>query len=196
MHVHTHFSPCSNINIEQLLQRARDLGLDGVCITDHDSTLSKDVFGIYNGDLCVIIGMEYTTKEGDFLIFSPHYDIPRGLSAMELFRYTAQIGGISIPAHPFRKTRPINPSILNSFHIIEVINGRNSYYENELSKNWLKSQGNGTRGIGGSDAHTIEEVGRIVTIFEKNIYNVEDLIRQLYSGNYVALQKSFEFAIH
>lgn len=196
MHIHTHFSPCSIIGIEQLLKRAYEIGLDGICITDHDTTAARYALHNinYKNDLCVIIGMEYTTTEGDFLVFLPSHDIPKGLNALELSKYVTKQDGIVIPAHPFRKSRPTNPTILNLSHIIEVINGRNSYFENELSNNWLRFQGNGTKGIGGSDAHTIDEVGRIVTIFDKNIYCMEDLIRQLYSGNYVPIQKSYEMA--
>jgi predicted metal-dependent phosphoesterase TrpH len=193
MHIHTNLSPCSVINIHELINRARSIGLDGICITDHDTSDSQHELRNINdrGGICVIVGVEYTTYEGDFLVFCDHSDLPRGLNAWELHRHVKRKDGIVIPCHPCRRSRPTNHHILETSQIIEVINGRNSHYENELSKNWLSSKNNGTKGIGGSDAHTINEVGRVVTVFERNIYSVDALIRELYSGNYGAIQRVF-----
>jgi len=165
------------IDILQLLRKAREIGLDGICITDHDTMASKSVFENIADDLglCVMIGMEYTTTKGDFLIFGPIEHIQPQMDAEDLLRWVQEEGGIAIPAHPFRKYRPVNYSILQSSKIIEGLNGRNCPSENELSRNWAQEQGNGIKEIGGSDAHTIEEVGRMVTIFEKNMVPPQNL---------------------
>lgn len=192
MHIHSSFSPCSVINIPQLLQRARDLGLSGICITDHDTTDSKSIIEkrVDSSGICVIVGIEYTTTKGDFLVFGPIEHIPRGMDAENLLRWINKVGGIAIPAHPFREDRPVDLNILRSFKVIEGLNGRNKQYENELCKKWLKRRGNGMKEIGGSDAHTIEEVGRIVTVFKKNIYSTEDLIEELQYGHYCPEQRA------
>ncbi len=140
------------------------------------------------------LGWKYTTTEADFLVFCPSNNMPRGLNASELTSYVIKQGGIAIPAHPFRKNRSASRAVLESAHIIEAINGRCSKDEYELSKNWIRSRGNGAKGIGGSDAHTLDEVGRIVTIFEKNIYSCEDLIRELYSGTFSPMQRTRRLA--
>lgn len=190
MHIHTSFSPCSVINTSNLLQRARGAGLDGICITDHDTTASKILFdkASSNKGLCVIVGMEYATSKGDFLVFGPTEYVPAGLDAEELVTWIKKEGGVAIPAHPFRKSRPTNPEILSSFEIVEALNGRNSPSENESCKRWLAQYGNGTRQTGGSDAHTPEEIGRTVTVFKGNIYGIEDLITALHSEDYVPQQ--------
>lgn len=186
MHIHTHFSPCSVIDTQSLIQRALEIGLDGICITDHDTTASKHSLQNIRdrSGLCVIIGMEYTTAQGDFLVFSPSDDIPTGMDARGLLRWTRKNDSVSILAHPYRKSRPADSSIIDSSHIIETMNGRNNSYENNLTKNWIASRGNSSRGTGGSDAHTIQEVGKIVTVFEKNIYGIEELIRELHTASY------------
>jgi predicted metal-dependent phosphoesterase TrpH len=192
MHIHTNLSSCSVIGIADLIKSAKALGLDGICITDHDKADAQSMLNnIDLSGLCVIVGMEYTTLEGDFLVFGDYSDLPRHLNAWDLYNHMEKRGGIVIPCHPYRKSRPTNHYVLDRSHIIEVINGRNSHYENELSKRWLLSKGNGTKGIGGSDAHSIHEVGKVVTLFEKNIYRIDDLIRELSSGNYVAVQRTF-----
>lgn len=191
MHIHTSFSPCSVIKTSNLLQRARRAGLDGVCITDHDTTASRPLFDKVsnNEGLCVIVGMEYATSKGDFLVFGPAEYVPAGMEAEELVRWIKKEGGVAIPAHPFRKSRPTDREILSFFDIVEVLNGRNTVLENESCKRWLAQFGNGTRQIGGSDAHTPEEIGRIATVFKRDIYSVEDLINALHSENYIPQQR-------
>jgi hypothetical protein len=40
------------------------------------------------------------------------------------------------------------------------------------------------RGTGGSDAHSVEEVGRCVTIFQNQIEAEEDLVAELKAGRF------------
>jgi hypothetical protein len=190
MHVHTNYSPCSIINISQLLDACRSIGIDGVCVTDHDTLSSKyDINNLkFDFDLFVVVGMEYTTKQGDFLIFGDIENIPRGMNALELLNFINKIDGIAIPAHPFRRSRPVDVNILSNFDIVEILNGRNTNSENDICKEWISKNGKKFKGIGGSDAHTINEVGNIVTRFDKNIYSLEDLIRELKDNRYSAYQ--------
>jgi predicted metal-dependent phosphoesterase TrpH len=191
MHIHTRFSPCSIIRIAQLMEKARASGLDGICITDHDTTDSISVFkniSAYQG-ICIIVGMEYTTRKGDFLVFGPVEHIPLGMNAEKLIQWGKKEGAVVIPAHPFRQSRPADLDILRRSEIIEGLNGRNHPHENALCQKWLKEQGNGKKTIGGSDAHTIDEVGDIVTVFKKSIYTIDDLLEALADGTYSSVQR-------
>ena len=193
MHIHTHFSPCSVIKIPQLLQKAQKVGLDGICITDHNTIASKSAFEkiVDNSGLCVIVGIEYTTSNGDFLIFGSVDHIPAKMDAKDLLKWVQQKeGNVAIAAHPFREDRPFDTGLLQSLKIVEGLNGRNKPNENELCKNWLKKHGEGMKEIGGSDAHTLKEVGQVVTVFKKNIYNMDDLVRELLYGNYSPLKRN------
>ncbi len=135
-------------------------------------------------DICIIVGIEYTTSKGDFLIFGPIDHIPLGMSLEDLLLFIKKEGGVVIPAHPFRRSRPADISILSSFSIIETINGRNLPSENKHCKEWISKNGKYFKEIGGSDAHTLNEIGSVVTVFEKNIYCIDDLIRELLEGKY------------
>ena len=191
MHIHTHFSPCSIIKIPQLLQRAKKVGIDGICITDHNSIASKSVLekiADYSG-LFVIVGVEYTTSYGDFLVYGPVDYIPGKMDAKNLFKWVQKEGGVTVAAHPFRKDRPVDPDVLHLAKIIESVNGRNNPAENALCKNWIKKYGNELKEIGGSDAHTVEEIGQVVTVFKRNIYTMYDLIIELLGGNYSPLKR-------
>ena len=193
MHIHTYFSPCSVIKIPQLLQRAKKVGIDGICITDHNTIASKSALGKIadNKGLCVIVGIEYTTSNGDFLIFGSVDHIPAKMDAKDLLKWVQQKeGNVAIAAHPFREDRPFDTGLLQSLKIVEGLNGRNKPNENELCKNWLQKHGGGMKEIGGSDAHTLKEVGQVVTVFKKNIYNMDDLVRELLYGNYSPLKRN------
>ncbi|MEW6052739.1 MAG: CehA/McbA family metallohydrolase [Nitrospirota bacterium] len=191
MHVHTSFSPCSLMRIPQVIAKARESGIDGICITDHDTTASEYEMRkiASNESLCIIIGIEYTTFQGDFLVFGPTGNMPSDMDAETLLGWAKRSGGICIPAHPFRRSRPADISILKSCHVIESLNGRNRRSENDTCRNWLKEYGNGTMEIGGSDAHTPNEIGHVVTVFKKNIYSVDDLVRELASGSFSPMER-------
>ena len=44
-------------------------------------------------------------------------------------------------------------------------------------------------GTGGSDAHRIDEVGKWITIFEKEIRNEAELVEELHAGRFLAMKK-------
>jgi len=191
MHIHTRFSPCSKIRVRQIPRKIQETCIDGVCITDHNTTASrsllKDISHV--SGLSIIVGLEYAAAQGDFLIFGPVEYIPESMDAKTLVKWVKKEGGVAIPAHPFRRSRPADPRILPFFDIIEVLNGRNQTYENDLCMQWIETNGNNKKCIGGSDAHTLDEIGRIVTVFDKDIYTSEDLIRELREGDYTIQQR-------
>ncbi len=184
LHVHTTFSNCSDLRIEDILEVAFIKGLDGVCITDHD-TMSAGKYlkeGVQENGLCVIFGMEYTTHDGDFLIFGPFEDLPKGMDARSLLTKVNQLNGVAIAAHPFRKERPVKEYVIQE-HLcdaIEAINGRNTDIENLQVKNWCKKYS--LNQVGGSDAHTHEELGSIITRFTQPITSRVDFIHAVKRG--------------
>ena len=44
----------------------------------------------------------------------------------------------------------------------------------------------GLPGTGGSDAHRVDEVGRWVTVFEKDIHTEKELVEELHAGRFAA----------
>ncbi len=104
LHVHTTVSPCSKLHVGDILKHARTFGLDGVCITDHGTMEAGQHFkeGIQEDGLCVLLGMEYSTLSGDFLLFGPFEELLPGFSDTELLEIVEQAGGVAVAAHPFR----------------------------------------------------------------------------------------------
>ncbi|MEN6373274.1 MAG: PHP domain-containing protein [Smithella sp.] len=186
LHVHTTHSPCSNLRLDEIINLARLRGLDGVAVTDHNSmTCRREITeGLQENGLCLLVGMEYDTPEGDFLLFGSFEDLKPGLSARNLLRLVEDRRGVVIGAHPCREGRSLQPGILSLgvCRIIEGLNGRNSDVENckveQLREQYPLFQ------CGGSDAHSLEELGRIATCFEEKITSREDLIAALKGGRY------------
>ena len=72
--IHTHTYPTSDDSMltpEELIQEAKRIGLDGVCITDHDGFWDpKDVEALSQvHDFLVLPGCEVTTEEGHLLVY-------------------------------------------------------------------------------------------------------------------------------
>ena len=183
LHTHTILSPCSQLSLQQILSRAREKDLDGVCITDHDTMAVRHAIseGICDNGLCIIFGMEYATPDGDFLLFGPFEEIAPGLQAQPLLHHVANVGGVAVAAHPFRAQRPTDEEVIKAklCTIVEGINGRNSVYENQRVQEWEQYQ---VKQVGGSDAHTLDELGKVATKFTIPIRSRADLIHALQQG--------------
>ncbi len=184
MHIHTRLSPCSRLQIGEILAHARTRGLDGICITDHNLMDIRHVLaeGVQPDGLCVIFGMEYSTPQGDFLIFGPFEKITPELPADQLLRHVQECGGLAVAAHPFRKARPVDERLIRQglCGAIESCNGRNTPLENAAADQWR--QRCGLTACGGSDAHTLPELGACATRFCVPIQTRADLIQALKQG--------------
>ncbi|MFQ5924719.1 MAG: CehA/McbA family metallohydrolase [Dehalococcoidia bacterium] len=197
LHTHTRFgSNCSYLHPEELVQRAKQLGLDGVCITEHDlcwegealQTLSQE-----NGIL-VIGGVEVSTDVGQVLIFGVHQLFWRIGSARELRELIDREGGAMIACHPFRgdmfpnKAPTIeevcNRDIFKLVDAAEVFNGGATSTELNFSSQVLSKLK--LKGVGGSDAHAVHTIGRCVTIFQRRISSEQDLVDELKAGRFKA----------
>ena len=105
MHIHSRYSPCSNTPIHAILDKALDIGLQGVAITDHDiirgALKAKRIAKGYG--IQVFIGSEITSSDGQILAYGIEQEIPVGLSAGETIKLIHNLGGVAIAAHPFRE---------------------------------------------------------------------------------------------
>jgi hypothetical protein len=138
--------------------------------------------GLQEDGLCVIFGMEYGTPGGDFLLFGPFEELAPGLPAGGLLKMVDQAGGVAVAAHPFRSMRPVGVDLVSNglCKIVEGLNGRNTEPENQRVETWRRRYA--PIECGGSDAHSLEELGRVVTSFEVGIRSRDDLILALKGG--------------
>jgi predicted metal-dependent phosphoesterase TrpH len=196
LHVHTNISSrCSSIRPEELVQRAREIGLDAVCVTEHSTYRGAQVnyeYALKQG-FKVFRGMEVFTELGDMLVFGWQGEIRYYLYPFEdLKKEVEDHGGVIIPAHPcrgiadarHRHRHGMSPELLEAIFAIETRNGavnrRNNAEAEKISKKY------GLYGVGGSDAHHFSHIGRCLTVFEDEIADEGELMEALRSGRYRA----------
>jgi predicted metal-dependent phosphoesterase TrpH len=190
MHVHTdRKSLCSIIDPVELVCRAEELDLSGIVITEHDyvwtpaeiEALKRET----KTDLLILRGQEVSSVEGHLLVYG-YYETMDCISVEEIMHGVHQQGGVVLVSHPFRYGDRDGLSIeqveaeFSRFDGIETLNGNQSSQQNEYGMQVWKSLG--ITGIGGSDAHSMNMVGRYVTEFENEISDESDLIRELKAG--------------
>jgi len=204
LHIHTSpRSACSYIDPHELIQEAQRLKLDGICLTEHQVLWdSGDVAELAREDgIKIFRGNEFTTNQGDILVFGLYKDIKELLMIQELREEVKAAGGFMIVAHPFRgfKTFGIGQlqmtvehackrKVLEFVDAIEVGNGKLSPDENDMARK--VSEKLELPGTGGSDAHRVDEVGKWLTVFEKEIQDENQLVAELHAGRFTAVKKS------
>ena len=184
LHVHSRVSPCSRLSLNDILVHATGRGLDGICITDHHSmqALEQITPGLQSNGLRVFVGQEYSTDDGDFLIFGAPEALPQGMSARVLLAAVAGMGAAAVAAHPLRPQRSTSEFVVRErlCRIVESVNGRNSASANLGMEKWRRRYD--LIECAGSDAHTLEELGKTRTRFQIPIDTTADLVHALNSG--------------
>ena len=184
LHVHSTISPCSRLSVRDIIEMGRACGLDGVCITDHDTmdVLAQITEGFQSDGLLVLVGQEYATPQGDYLVFGDVEGLVPDMSGLELLSAVEGVGGAVIAAHPFRGWRPSDVSVLERGRpVIEVENGRNTDAENAMAQ--ALSRKLDLISVAGSDAHSLSELGRLPTRFTVPVRSRADLVRALKAGH-------------
>jgi len=208
LHVHTVVgSTDSSLSVEQLILESKRIGLDGVCLTEHGGGWSSEKINQLFGDsgLVVIPALEVNTDFGHVIAIGLESHLP-GIHKIDFLRNVIdQREGILILAHPMRNffnkppydtnlifknhdTRPDSAleasrhEVFDYVDFIEVTNGANTTEENQFAldvSNILNK-----KGTGGSDSHSIQGIGKSLTVFESDIYDTDSLIKNLKSGSF------------
>lgn len=189
LHCHTlPRSQCSALQAEELVDLARERGLDGICLTEHDRRWPEEelVAVRRRTGFAVFSGIELTTDRGHVLA----YGLDGGASplhhARDVFELATACGALLYLAHPSRDgLLKVDRETLDYFDGVEGINGSDSRLQN-LAATGI---GRGFRRppIGGSDAHSPAEAGRAATRFRQRIETHGDLLGALRAGAYEAV---------
>jgi predicted metal-dependent phosphoesterase TrpH len=197
LHVHTSpRSSCSVLQPEEAVREAARLGLDAVCLTEHHRSWRRDDLDRLEdiANLRVFGGTEITTSDGDILVFGLSVDVPYMVPIGDLRRQVVADGGILIAAHPYRgvwlhrrEPAPViggvgdAPTVFEYVDAVEICNGCLSEPENAAAARTAERLG--LPGVAGSDAHRIEEVGRCVTVLEREVGDMFELVAALRGGS-------------
>ena len=198
LHVHTSpASPCSSAPVDQCIEEAKRVGLDGICLTDHNYVWEPgrvEDLREKHGFL-VLRGNEITTDQGDIVVFGLDKNIQGIIKLEELRREVRRAGGFMIVAHPFRgfltfgvgqlgltPEKAMERPLFKLVDAVEVLNGKVTEKENDFASK--VAGGIGLPATGGSDAHEVSEVGIYATQFSDTIKDENDLVEALKKGGY------------
>jgi predicted metal-dependent phosphoesterase TrpH len=184
LHVHSDYSPDGHSSVEDILRAARKKGLDGVAITDHDTTAggvkALEVADKVAPGLLVIPGQEISTKAGHLIVLGITKSIPKGLSAKDTIAMAHELGGTVVVPHPDQRTRHGMP-IPHGADAVEVYNSRYIFGYHNL----MTSRKVGKRkmpAVAGSDAHVASMVGQAVTEVAAAQRDVPSVLKAIREG--------------
>ena len=185
---------------DQLIKRAKGIGLDGVCITEHNQLWGQQAIERLRKkhNFLVIGGVEVSTDCGDILVFGLHRSVRDVFYLQDLKKMAADADAVMILAHPFRYERNgVSDFSLSQNHSkrlrslrdrnvfqvmdgIEVYNGQSGFQEKQFAKSIADRFNLIT--TGGSDAHAVLSVGACYSVFEEEVRDENDLISQIKEG--------------
>lgn len=193
-HMHENkYSFDSLVSFDEIIEQAKKVGLDGICITNHDNAdLIKETGSFfYKEGILVLVGAEVLTTEGDIVVFGVE-DLPREtfepnkLTPEELLTIVNTHNGAAIAAHPYRtNNRGLGDNIKTVAHIldgVEAFNGSTPPHHNLMAYTTATECSLGI--LGASDCHVKNKVGCYATEFNCEIKTMNDFIKALKSKNY------------
>lgn len=198
MHVHTSpASPCASDSVDAMIEAAKGIGLQGICLTDHNYVWSAEaVLALREKhDFLVLRANEIITEQGDMLVFG-FYENLQGITKLaDLKKQVAAVGGFIVAAHPFRgfltfgaddvgltSDSAMAREMFKWVNGVETLNGKVTDTENKLARDVAK--GLGLSSTGGSDAHDASTLGVYATAFDEIIDSEESLLAALKQGRY------------
>lgn len=204
MHLHTsRGSADSNLSPNDLVDRARRIGIGAVCITEHDTVWDlKEIAPLIEeaGIIC-LRGMEVTTEMGHVGVFGLGEYVGGIYKLAGLREVVNKLGGIMIANHPFRYKLDPRFSFINQDHqpidiehperaasleiirncdAIEVLNAACSEDENQFALKVARSLG--LAEVAGSDSHSANSIGAVTTLLTEPVRNERELIEAIRSG--------------
>ena len=190
IHIHTTYTDGAPTPSE-VVARAIELGLDVIAITDHDSVEGALATAESAGDrLEVVIGEEVSTRQGHVLGLFLTRTVAAGRDVWDTVEEIHALGGLAIPAHPYLVlggARGVGERGIGlAWDAIEVENGSpGAWLANRRARRarqlWASSE------TGGSDAHILDAVGTVVTMFPGR--SALDLRAAIQSGTTQAMRR-------
>jgi predicted metal-dependent phosphoesterase TrpH len=166
--------------------------LDAVCITEHHSYDLSEPFDEISrmAKFPIFRAMEYRADNGHLLIYGVRVtrgNLPSGLPMQKAVDWVKKNGGVAVPAHPYQHSlagQYLGDDILklNGLFALEALNGSVSLEGNLRAEKAAKDLG--INGIGGSDAHGLQVLGKAYTGFPAPVGSMRELTAALKGGDY------------
>lgn len=208
LHAKTSFSHDVTLSARQVLQAARDAGLDGIAFCETLSTAHcTDVLNLARSEfpeLKVFIGVEIPTDRGIFLGFVPkidsfyiaeewrwltHKTTPSAAAVIDLFD---RHNGFAIAARPYDLEIPFNMGdyifAFDQLGAVEVFTPRVGQIQSNFALEAATFMGLNT--VGGSDpkGEDTTSIGQFATFFKDDIQTQSQFVDELRDSEYWAVQ--------
>ncbi len=207
LHCHSRFSADGVSEPEEIVRMARERGLHGIAITDHNTCECVQYFrdkGLIREDgmpvdgLLIIPGQEITTAAGHLLALGVEVPDVKGIAADEAVRLIHEKGGIAVAPHPFDMFRAgIRENVLDTLNLdgIEVFNAATTFKRfNRRAHEYALDRG--LPMTAGSDAHHAEAIGVAYTIVPVAEFSLQGILEGIKRGpmlqeRYLSTKDSF-----
>jgi predicted metal-dependent phosphoesterase TrpH len=183
IHVHSSASFDCRVEPERVWARCRQLGLDPVFLTDHNTIAGATKLRAREG-LGIVIGEEVMTRDGELIGLFLSEAIAPGLSAIEAAERIKSQGGLVYLEHPYDPFRrhlsePAIEALSGMIDVVEVWNGKSDEQINQTAVQLSEILG-AAQGAG-SDAHTLQDIGSIYVELEP-FDGAQDFLAKLRRG--------------
>jgi predicted metal-dependent phosphoesterase TrpH len=186
LHLHTsRHSPDSIMSPQMMVRRAREIGLDGVVITEHDWLWTEDELDELRADapgLVVLAGVEVSAKQGHFLVYgvTDPFAVPNGIGVRELCREVHRQGGAVVAAHPYRWNQRFDDILQAERPELDGLELMSNNMDADLRRRAAALNSRlKLAGLGNSDAHRVETLGCCFTDFGARIRDLRDLVEAI-----------------
>lgn len=193
LHCHSRFSSDGVSEPEEMVQAAKERGLHGFAITDHNTSAGVDYFlaaGLMREDgkpvdgFLILPGQEITTAAGHLLALGVRLPDLKGIAPGEAMRLIQREGGLAVPPHPYDNFRAgIRESVLEELPLeaIEVFNAAVTFKRaNQRSFDYAVQRNLAM--TAGSDAHHVEAIGTACTVLELDDFSVGGALGAIRKG--------------
>ncbi len=162
LHLHSNYSHDGRSSLEELVDRARECGLDRLALTDHNVIEGALVFAQLAPDLA-IVGEEAKTLEGEVIGLFITDRIPPYRKPEEAMDLIHQMGGLVYVPHPLDRNRSHFRAerlyeLANRIDIVETYNSWCDAAANQAAARLAEELG--IVAATGSDSHAAHELGR------------------------------------
>jgi predicted metal-dependent phosphoesterase TrpH len=180
--LHTHTRPLSwdsYLSPDDLIERSKQAGLDGICLSEHDYLWDPDDVAALakRHNYLVLPAIEINTDDGHILVYGINKYVYGMHRSHELAHHVEAAGGAMVRASQ-------NPAY-KYCAALEKMNGRGTLKENKFSADLCEHME--MPGTAGTDSHSRSDIGRCATRFERDIRDIEGLIEELKAGRFDAV---------
>lgn len=191
LHLHSRYSHDSRTTLEALIERCRQIGLDRIALTDHNTAAGTFELAKLAPEL-TITGQEVKTREGEVIGLFINRELPAWQRPEEVMDLIRDMGGLVYIPHPldryrshFRQQRLVE--LANRIDILETYNPWCEPASNQAAAA-IAAELEKVAATG-SDAHSVDELGR--SWMEMDEYNGPgDFLEKLRHARHVVTAES------